>query len=1406
MSHRLGTFCAVSDAAADGPARWRLERAGIINIYQYDNEVLDFAGGRLLLRGANGSGKSTAMNMLLPFLLTAKQRNIDAAGEQSRLLHAWMLAGRDDAQPVGYLWIEFRRREEFFTCGCGIRANRQSDRVTTWWFATSQRPCIDFELVVARVPLSADQLRERLGEGAVFREADRPAYRALVARTLFGGAPPEQHFRLIDKVRSPRVGDRVDVDLPNYLMDALPQLSDRALADAAAPLDDLDEHRRNMAETERTVAALGALLERYRGYCRSDLRERATQGRQLLSEARRWRRDETRLRSEAAEAQREFQRLGERIGAVERRAEVLRAETMAIVESSAYREGQQLDAVRDLVETKRRSAVEAQRAVNAAAERVDGFVGGATAAQRRSEGHLDRVNRALVDASRLAGACGLAARPPQGLSLRHGDIDGADAVMPEAVETGESARRLDETSAAIGHRRRDLAAVGAAQGRLDDAEARHGHTQTALDAALELLRQAAERCEESERQLAEAHRDWQASVGQWAADSGMLASPSIPRAPSREQRAALRSEMLAPVEAAVARQHEIAAATAHRRSEAHTAVTEQRSVLDDLISRAAPQPPRLAWQSSDGYCLAEVVDFTTGLQPAAQAGLEAALEASGLLEARPVGDDALELATGELVAVGSRRVDRPLSLLLQVSVPEHLADDVDTRVVARLLDSVSCDAPESANSSEEPVTGMSGAYVGTDGAFAVGSLRGRHAKPQSEHIGAAARQAALARAREAARRELDRLRTEALRFDDLHTEQRQLLDSLQTHRDAFPTSSALDDAELAAASAIAEHDRVDEQRRAAQAEVDSAETAAADAGAELHRVAAQLSLPREHAARNKVSEDLTDLDRLLIAGNEQLRTLEQGVRDWVRTATQLCGALDERSAARERLSRAESEFEQTRARLDRLTASVGATYEKLRNDRDRLETEQRVVEEALPVRRREREAANAMRATKSAEADMAARSLSAAEDRCDAFRHHLGDVLATPGYVGALDDGAMSVVPSAAASGSSGLREVLAGIEQLTAPLEALDARAPDDGSTLDSDADLVLDGASPAAGGRGGTEDDANSVGATVTAQNVRDSLRRRRDSLGAGWDAVDIQDDANLPLRIEVSWPDVGNATLPEAYAAAVSQLKVTTGLLDRKQRDALRELLQGLIAAEIVQKMHGAAHMIGLMNERLSRISTAHRVGVRLRWRRSPDLDPAVSHMVGLLAKPPDVRTVEETDQVRSALAARLAEARADEPDAPYRQLIARTLDYKTWHQLDVMIRRPEADEARLSRRTPLSEGEKKLVTYLPLFVAVAASYDVMAAAAAAPHEEPPGIGRFVLLDDAFAKVSADNHEALFGLLVELDLDFIATSERLWGDHASVPELSIIEIVRDPALRTILLERYSWHGRGLEQVEAA
>ena len=60
--------------------RWRLSRAGIVNVWFYLDNEFTLSGGRMILRGTNGSGKSRALEMLLPFLLDADRRRMDATG------------------------------------------------------------------------------------------------------------------------------------------------------------------------------------------------------------------------------------------------------------------------------------------------------------------------------------------------------------------------------------------------------------------------------------------------------------------------------------------------------------------------------------------------------------------------------------------------------------------------------------------------------------------------------------------------------------------------------------------------------------------------------------------------------------------------------------------------------------------------------------------------------------------------------------------------------------------------------------------------------------------------------------------------------------------------------------------------------------------------------------------------------------------------------------------------------------------------------------------------------------------------------------------------------------------------------------------------------------------------------
>ncbi|MDI9515444.1 MAG: hypothetical protein QM320_00530 [Bacteroidota bacterium] len=163
----------MTSRAASSGTRFRLSRAGVLNVWQYDEQVFDFDGGRLLLRGTNGAGKSKTLELLLPFCIDGDRQRMNASGRAQTPLTWLMLDGIDDKLRTGYVWVEFERTDgaggvEHVTCGVGLRASRTSSSVTTWMFCTPQRVGIDLHLEDADGPLSSPALKGALASAGRF--------------------------------------------------------------------------------------------------------------------------------------------------------------------------------------------------------------------------------------------------------------------------------------------------------------------------------------------------------------------------------------------------------------------------------------------------------------------------------------------------------------------------------------------------------------------------------------------------------------------------------------------------------------------------------------------------------------------------------------------------------------------------------------------------------------------------------------------------------------------------------------------------------------------------------------------------------------------------------------------------------------------------------------------------------------------------------------------------------------------------------------------------------------------------------------------------------------------------------------------------------------------------------------
>jgi uncharacterized protein YPO0396 len=286
---------------------------------------------------------------------------------------------------------------------------------------------------------------------------------------------------------------------------------------------------------------------------------------------------------------------------------------------------------------------------------------------------------------------------------------------------------------------------------------------------------------------------------------------------------------------------------------------------------------------------------------------------------------------------------------------------------------------------------------------------------------------------------------------------------------------------------------------------------------------------------------------------------------------------------------------------------------------------------------------------------------------------------------------------------------------------------------------------------------------------------------------------------VLVSVGRDDTGDRPIVELDRRLAASIAQDRELLSQRERELFEKHILGQLGDALRSVRIKADELVSAMNDQLHEVTTSQGIRVRLRWRLRDDIPSEARRAVELLRQPLGALLPDERTELRGALHALIEASREEAPEESYAGHLARALDYRRWYAFAVQYHRPETSEWRdLQRKSALSQGEQKVLCYLPLFAAAAAHFASVAGAA-------PYAPRFVLLDDAFPKIDARTHPLLFGLLVDLDLDFVITSERLWGTHATVPELAIYEALRSPSERGIAQYQHRWDGQRLSAVGA-
>ncbi|TCC32038.1 TIGR02680 family protein [Kribbella speibonae] len=762
------------------PDRWRLHRAGITNVwYYYDNEF-DFSGGRMILRGTNGSGKSRALEMLLPFLLDADRRRMDSTGSGTVKLETLMrYGGEEQPNRLGYLWLELTRENdgpEFLTVAALIRYSASTSRAKVWYFITPQRVGEDLVLLDAgRHPLGLKNLTDLIGEENITESpsvhCDRVAHRVF---GLSGQSGKERYsglLQLLHTLRSPDVGNRIeDNKLAKILSDALPPLSEHALDTAGSHLDSLSEARQAQQDLAQTQDQVRTFMATYRRYVRtllssaiSTVENQAGSVRAAATAAADLRREARRLYEDATSEDRQA-------GELASTAEDLRADIEGWTKLPAYQAGLQLEGLAERASALRTAMQARIDASESTRETESDAVGAAnrsagelTLAVSTAEDLRTRCRESLLSAGVPVGALPgpirstrIEAEPleefvrmsaedelqpllrprPDVLTVSPGQLDAA-AVTVDTLK--ESAERRAAAATNRGLTAQKLVREQAEVERADEAA---GRAEDKASDAVELAEQNAEERDDAARSLAREWRDWTTS-GHSAEVLGEVDWSTGPVAGLLLDINALIGDSLEPRLEQLDQAAQAAASPARLRLAGSLAEldmadkndTQRRGQLESeqsaLRADEDPEPELLPWAQTmpaGAVPLWRCIDFTDAADiDDTRGAIEAALQASGLLTAAVTADTTLTAANGQVLLTHESKIARqPVTSLLRPDTESPVAAETVGEILSRI-----------GLGSDGHAT-----WVDVDGRWGNGLLSGRYRADHPRHIGAAARQAA----------------------------------------------------------------------------------------------------------------------------------------------------------------------------------------------------------------------------------------------------------------------------------------------------------------------------------------------------------------------------------------------------------------------------------------------------------------------------------------------------------------------------------------------------------------------------------------------------------------------------------------------------------------------------------------
>ncbi len=1392
-----------------GNSRWVGSRIGLVDFWYYGDQEYEFLDGRMLLRGANGSGKSVTMQSFVPLLLDGNMRpeRLDPFGSKARKMENYLLEEEDTREErTGYLYMEFKREESetYLTFGMGIRA-RKGKKLETWYFyiQDGRRVGKDFFLYKGsseKLALTKTELRNRIGDGGSVIES-QGEYEGRVNDLLFGFETVEEYrelLALLIQLRTPKLSKDFKPSVINEILSrSLQTLSEDDLRPMSEAIENMDGLETNLHTMEESAKAAADIQKVYDKYNKAVLLEKAESYLEAEQAFGKKKKNTERLEREQAEARQDLAEECSHYQALENEHKVVEGEYRSLQESDAAKLKEQEEKL--LAEEGEQRRLLQQK-------------------EGKSDAKKEELREKEIQLKSLADEAGQIWGDVEDCFETIGDCM-AESYFPDWQFLIQDLQKEKEKPYDFSfqegllkeYQKRIREGMDVLKQEAD-IKKKYGDTLQEMDLRKENRDAREKEWRQYEGMVQEQKGELTERIHVWSGQNTWIQLDTLALQQMDRQIEAFQYED---------DYSEIRGAADQKRQETKDRLLDKRSLLErdfklqeaekqrvseeiaklEQAEEVEPERPAEVLQNREflktlGIPVVpfyKAVDFDSGLTQEQCNCLEAALSQMGILDALILDPDYRE----QILEMDQEGCDRYLftdAPRLQKSLMElFTAENADSGDIVLYMQAQNILSgigyPMAGNNSQrdaipgKPIQNTS-TWVDEDGHYGIGILEGTvSSRYVAKLIGTTAREqhrlSCIAQLKEDLQGIEEKMEglAAAIQAENLH------LEELQQEFAAFPR---VDDLKVA----LREASRVSHLLEQAEEDVKRQLTILQEWEQKLKEIQIQaqetcgkIGLPNRLDAYQQEWDSLEEyweefrsmkelhgqyLNRLTLieARNEQIEGLSMDLDDLMSEQFRMKQRLKVCQASlhsvREQLQL--TDYEAVRERLERcrkrLNTLDGIPREKEISieRRSKLEKEIEYHEDRLEECRKEQQQADALRS-----------------QWCLVFSSEYG-----LGYV------------------PCDFMENMHGSNTQASENHTLQATAMSDMYDIAKKVQESLHG-------------QLGSKTRYDLLSDLQNAYHEKRGVLSEYqliiqngiFGELAHSDLAHLPServsRIDIKAKYRG-VDLP--FLKLVSQLHADvenlSHLLSEKERELYEDILSNTISKKIRAKIHESNRWVEAMNRMMESMETSSGLTLSLKWQpkkadKEGQLD--TKELVALLQTDAEIMRQEDIDKISGHFRSCIREARKlskEESNLQSFHVIMREiLDYRKWFEFQLYFQKAGEKKKEMTDRMffTFSGGEKAMSMYVPLFSAVVAKYK------GANMDAP----RIISLDEAFAGVDEMNIKDMFRLMVHLELNFIINSQVLWGDYDTVPKLAIYHLIRPLNAKCVTVMKYVWNGKG-------